>query len=348
MTLGPLMLDLEGTTLTAADSELLRHPNVGGVILFARNFADADQLMALVDSIHRLREPHLLVAVDQEGGRVQRLRAGFTRLPAMARLGNLFDRDAANAETVAGQLGWLLAAELRAVGIDLSFAPVLDLRRGISEVIGDRALHPDPEAVACLAGGLINGMRQAGMAAVGKHFPGHGSVPADSHIDLPRDEREAEDILQLDGRPFERLAHAGLPGLMPAHVVYPRVDDRPAGFSATWIETILRQRFGFTGAVFSDDLTMGAVTAATPAERARAALAAGCDMILVCNDRAAAETVADCIGQEPRPVAQARLIRMHGRGGGEGLDRLRRSRQWRTARAAVDALAASSGPEAVG
>jgi len=331
MALGPVMVDVEGTRLSRADAELLRHPNVGGVILFARNCVDPDQIAALVAEIHDLREPHLLVGVDQEGGRVQRCREGFTELPPMARLGERFDVDPRRAVEEAESIGWLLAAELLAVGIDFSFAPVLDLRRGISDVIGDRAMHPDPEVVARLAAALMRGMHGAGMSAVGKHFPGHGSVEADSHHERPVDTRSREDILQLDAIPFVRLAHKNLPGMMPAHVVYSAVDELPAGFSRTWLEDILRGEIGFTGAVFSDDLSMAGAIDGGPAERARAALGAGCDMVLVCNDREAAIEVVEGVPQEDRPVSLARLIRLHGHPARDIRKGLHRTRAWREA-----------------
>lgn len=343
MALGPVMLDIDGTELAPVERELLRHPNVGGVVLFARNHAGPRQLAALVNAIHDLRNPHLLVAVDQEGGRVQRFRDGFTRLPPMARLGTLHDSDPRAAGIAAETLGWLLAAELRAVGVDLAFAPVLDLRRGISEVIGDRALHPAPDVVAALGAALMRGMAAAGMAAVGKHFPGHGSVAADSHHAQPVDGRDREDILQLDGLPFERLAHKGLPGIMPAHVVYSRVDHRPAGFSRIWLEEILRGELGFAGAVFSDDLGMAAVAGRDPASRAHAALEAGCDMVLICNDRPAAEAMIEGLGRRERPLSQARLIRMHGRPPDADVRRLARSRRWHRARTLVGRLAGDEG-----
>ena len=344
MTFGPVMLDIAGTALSAADRELLQHPNVGGVVLFARNYADTEQLAALVADIHALREPHLLVAVDQEGGRVQRFRDGFTELPAMARLGARFDVNPGAAAREARALGWLLAAELLAVGVDFSFAPVLDLRRDISRVIGERAFHPDPEVVAELGTAVMRGMAQAGMAAVGKHFPGHGSVAPDSHHERPRDPRPRADILQLDGLPFARLAHLGLPGIMPAHITYPDVDTVPACFSRVWLEQILRMEMGFSGAVFSDDLAMaGAGAEGTPLNRAAAALEAGCDMILLCNDRPAAEAVVEGLEQTDRPVAAARLMRMHGRPG-DGVDRgLQHTTPWRIARDVVTAIGADEG-----
>ena len=341
MALGPVMIDLDGPELSAAERELLADPNVGGVILFRRNYVDPQQLQALIGAIRDAAAPGVLIAVDQEGGRVQRLRAGFTPLPPAARLGALYDRDPARARGYAEQVGWLLAAELRAVGIDFSFAPVLDLGQGISDVIGDRALHAEPAAVATLATSLVRGMARAGMAAVGKHFPGHGSVAADSHHECPVDERPLEQILERDARPFAALVASGLPGIMPAHVRYAAVDDVPAGHSAVWLEQILRQRFGFTGALFSDDLSMAAVAGQPPGARGEAALAAGCDMVLVCNDRPAAEAVIEHLGRAERPLSQVRLARMHGRGGAPGRERLHRQKAWAEAcRIAEDLVAA--------
>lgn len=314
MTLGPLMLDVAGTELDAADRELLRHPAVGGVILFTRNYASPEQVRALVGEIHALREPQLLVAVDQEGGRVQRFRDGFTRLPPLACLGRIYDTDRARAKHLARVTGWLMASELRAVGVDLSFAPVLDLDYGVSTVIGNRALHRRPEVVAELAVAYQGGMHEAGMAATGKHFPGHGAVAADSHTDLPVDNRRFVDIEQWDLVPFRRLIDAGLAAVMMAHVIYDQVDVQPAGYSRVWIHDILRRRLGFQGLVFSDDLSMaGACLAGNPADRAHAALAAGCDMVLVCNDRPGAEQVAGALAGHHDPVAHTRMARMHGK-----------------------------------
>ncbi len=314
MSLGPVMLDVAGLTLDAEERERLCHPLVGGVILFSRNYASPEQVEALVQGIHALREPRLLVAVDHEGGRVQRFREGFSALPPAASLGALHARDPQRARRMAEACGWLMASELRAVGIDFSFAPVLDLDRGVSRVIGDRAFHRDPEVVADVAHAYMNGMSQAGMAATGKHFPGHGSVEADSHVALPRDERLFEDIFAEDVLPFERMVHYGLAGIMPAHVIYPRVDPQPAGFSRFWLQEVLRHRLGFQGAIFSDDLSMeGATVAGGLPERARAALDAGCDMLLVCNDPQGAARVLDALGGWDSPASHLRLARMHGR-----------------------------------
>ena len=331
MALGPVMLGLEGVALTAEERELLRHPQVGGVILFARNYQAPEQVTALTDAIHALRQPRLLIAVDHEGGRVQRFREGFTRLPAVRRLGEIFDQNPQRAKQLARITGWLMAAELRAVGVDFSFAPVLDLDHGVSGIIGDRAFHHDPEAVADLAYAYRSGMQKAGMEAVGKHFPGHGGIAADSHLELPVDPRSYDELAVADLLAFERMIHYGLAALMPAHVLYPRVDDQPAGFSARWLKDILRRHLEFQGAIFSDDLDMaGAGLAGTPPERARAALAAGCDMVLACNDRAAAVAILQGLNEAPDPVSQLRLIRLHGRGRSH-LERLRRNPVWRQA-----------------
>ena len=308
------MLDVEGLELTAVERERLRHPLVGGVILFSRNYQSPAQIEALISDIHALREPQLLVAVDHEGGRVQRFREGFTSLPPMALLGREYDLNRKRAKRLAESCGWLMARELRAVGVDFSFAPVLDLNRGISRVIGDRALHSDPQAVADLAHSLMIGMARAGMAATGKHFPGHGGVEADSHVAIPVDEREYADIYVEDILPFERMIHYGLAAIMPAHVIYPRVDPRPAGFSRFWLQEVLRGRLEFQGVIFSDDLSMeGAKVAGGVLERAQAALTAGCDMVLVCNDPQAAEQVLDGLGVYDNPVSHLRLVRLHGR-----------------------------------
>jgi len=339
MSLGPVMLDIQGTALTAGDRERLRHPLTGGLILFSRNYESPEQVVALVEEIHALRHPRLLVAVDHEGGRVQRFRDGFTVLPACRRLGELHDENPKRALRLAETAGWLMAAELRAVDIDFSFAPVLDLDRGISGVIGDRAFHSDPEVVATLAGAYMKGMRRAGMAATGKHFPGHGGCVADSHLALPVDERRYADLRIEDLVPFERLIHQGLAGIMPAHVLYPKIDREPAGFSPFWLKKILRGELGFQGVIFSDDLSMeGARGAGDSIERARAALSAGCDMVLVCNDSTAAGQILDGFGPYDDPVAHLRLVRMHGHPAPDRAAR-RASAEWRDAVRVLEHLA---------
>ncbi|MGE5491445.1 MAG: beta-N-acetylhexosaminidase, partial [Actinomycetota bacterium] len=279
MPLGPLMIDIAGTELTDLDRERLCHPLVGGIILFSRNFTDVAQLEKLTAEIHGLRSPRLLIAADHEGGRVQRFRQGFTRLPAMSALGAAWEQDPESALNKARQVGYVLAAELRARGVDLSFTPVLDLDYGCSTVIGNRSFHRRPEAVAQLAGALIEGLRQAGMAACGKHFPGHGHVEADSHVAIPVDERSLE-ALQEDIAPYRQLA---LDAVMPAHVTYPAVDGKTAGFSNRWIN-YLRNDVRFDGVIFSDDLSMqGASVAGGVVDRVEASHRAGCDMLLLCN-----------------------------------------------------------------
>ncbi|MDK9726210.1 MAG: beta-N-acetylhexosaminidase [Sterolibacteriaceae bacterium MAG5] len=304
--LGPLMIDIAGTSLTALDRERLCHPLVGGVILFTRNYESPDQLAALCADIHAVRTRPLPIAVDHEGGRVQRFREGFTRLPAMRQLGEWWDKSPRATVESARVLGYLLAAELRARGVDLSFAPVLDLDWGRSGVIGDRSFHRDPDAVIALAGGLIGGMRDAGMVCCGKHFPGHGWVEADSHVAIPVDERGL-DAMAPDLRPFRELK---LDGVMPAHVIYPQIDARPAGFSPVWLR-MLREEIGFDGVIFSDDLSMeGASVVGGIVARAEAAWAAGCDMLLVCN---APDSVAELLAKwqpSPDPRRSARIERL--------------------------------------
>jgi beta-N-acetylhexosaminidase len=279
---GPVMLDVVSTKLTADDIRRIQHPLTGGVILFARNYQNRAQLTALTTAIHAAR-PGIVIAVDHEGGRVQRFKTdGFTHLPAMRKLGALWDKDVLAATKAATDVGYVLAAELRACGVDLSFTPVLDLDYGESGVIGDRAFHRDARVVALLAKSLNHGLALAGMLNCGKHFPGHGFVKADSHLEIPVDERELKQILAEDAAPYDWLG-LGLAGVMPAHVIYPKVDKHPAGFSRKWL-TMLRKDFGFDGIIFSDDLSMeGASVAGTVIDGAHAALDAGCDMVLICN-----------------------------------------------------------------
>ena len=335
MTLGPLMVDVAGTELTAEDRRVLAHPLVGAVILFTRNFSSVAQLEMLVREIRAVRRPPLLVTVDHEGGRVQRFRTGFTELPPQRAIGRVYDLDPDAGRRLAWQCGWLLAAELRAVGIDLSFAPCVDLDHGVSEVIGDRAYHRRPEAVATLAVACMQGMRAAGMAATAKHFPGHGAVVADSHKSLPVDRRPLTELGE-ELLPYQRLIANGLTSVMVAHVLFPEVDPSPAGFSRRWIQQELRWGMGFTGAVFSDDLSMGgAAFAGTVPERARRALAAGCDILSVCNDRQAVLATLDELAGEADPLSQVRLARLHGRPVPEW-GALVQTARWQECRAAVD------------
>ena len=315
MSLGPVMLDIEDVALSPADRDLLREPAVGGVILFARNYESPTQITDLVAEIRALRSPPLLIAVDHEGGRVQRFRDGFSAIPPMRHLGHVYDRDPGEARQLAHVAGWLIASELRATGIDLCFAPCIDLDWGVSEVIGDRAFHAQPEVTGELSAEFSRGLRSAGMAAVAKHFPGHGAVVADSHLQLPVDRRGYGDLLD-DMRPYDKLISNGLiAGVMLAHVVYRKVDPMPAGFSDYWIQRELRSRLGFGGAVFCDDLSMKATEdyGAMP-ERAKRALDAGCDMILVCNDRAAALQAVEALNDYSNPLSLVRLARLHGTG----------------------------------
>ncbi len=315
MSLGPVMLDLVGTSITAQEREMLLHPQAGGVILFTRNYESPEQINALIQEIHALRTPHLLVAVDHEGGRVQRFRDGFTHIPPATTYGKHYAKDKKQAKQFARECGWLMAAECRAVGIDMSFAPVLDIGTGLSGVIGDRAYHAKPEIIAELAHEYMLGMHKAGMQATGKHFPGHGSVKEDSHTAHPVDQRSLNDIMMEDIVPFERMIHFGLAAVMPAHVVYPAIDDKPAGYSQIWLQEILRQKLNFQGVIFSDDLSMEAAGIVGDfSTRANTALNAGCDMVLVCNHSEAAQQVLESLEGYSNPVSQMRLVRMHGRG----------------------------------
>ncbi|MEX3839571.1 beta-N-acetylhexosaminidase [Paraburkholderia sp. BR10882] len=323
---GPVMLDVVGTTLNDDDVRRLAHPMTGGVILFARHYENRAQLVALTDAIRSVRED-LLIAVDHEGGRVQRFRTdGFTVLPAMGRLGALWDKDVLLATKLATAVGYILASELRACGIDLSFTPVLDLGYGQSKVVGDRAFHRDPRVVTLLAKSLNHGLSLAGMANCGKHFPGHGFATADSHVAVPVDERPLEAILGEDAQPYDWLG-LSLTAVMPGHVIYPKVDAKPAGFSRIWVEEVLRKRLRFTGAIFSDDLSMEAARqGGTLTEGARAALEAGCDMVLICNQPHEAGKVLDALRTiEPRRAPKAsglRIKRMRARGKAQRWDRM--------------------------
>lgn len=304
--IGPIMLDVAGLTLTQDEKEKLNHPNTGAVILFSRNYQDPEQVTELISGIRAARNGDLLIAVDQEGGRVQRFQQGFTRLPPASSYARMPE--------LAEPAGWLMAAELLAVGVDFSFAPVLDIDCGVSEIIGNRSFSTDPTLAVRLSSSFRKGMNEAGMAATGKHFPGHGAVALDSHLTLPVDERDLDAIRAKDLLPFKQLIAEGLEGIMPAHVVYPRIDPNPAGFSPFWIQQILRKELNFNGTVFSDDLSMeGAASVGDFPERARLAQLAGCDMILVCNNPAAAEQVLDALPITHDPIREQRLRAMQGK-----------------------------------
>jgi len=315
MSLGPIMLDIAGVELDREDRELLCHPSVGGVILFSRNYESPSQLKHLVEQIHQLRTPRLLVAVDHEGGRVQRFRNGFTQLPSAATYGILHDHDATIARECAYAGGWILAAELRMVDIDFSFAPVLDLDRKMNSVIGDRAFHNTIETAAHLAAVFMRAMNDAGMAATGKHFPGHGGVELDSHIDIPVDSRDYGTIYKEDIQVFKRLIDQGINAIMPAHVIYNNVDSNAAGFSEFWLQKVLRERLGFTGMIFSDDLNMVGASSISDdySERAFQAIQAGCDMALICNNRAAAIEVVNGRHYHTSLMSEMRMTQMQGR-----------------------------------
>jgi beta-N-acetylhexosaminidase len=333
------MIDIEGLQLSVEEAKRLQHPQVGGLILFARNYQSPAQLQALMSEVRALR-PELLISVDHEGGRVQRFREGFTLIPPAARLGELYDQNQAAALELARDWAWLLAAELRAFDIDLSFAPVLDLGGPLSRVIGNRALHAAPQAIAALGEAWMLGMRDAGLAAVGKHFPGHGSVAEDSHLEFPIDARALHEIEDSDLQPFCRLIDAGLPGMMLAHVIYPAVDDLPAGFSRTWVRELLRERYGFAGAVFTDDLSMVAATRiAEPLARVTMALEAGCDMLLLCNRP---QDVAEVLARLDAPHdldREARLLAMRATRPSVPLHALRASARFQSTLERMQALA---------
>jgi beta-N-acetylhexosaminidase len=343
VTLGPLMVDVAGLELTPEDRDVLRHPLVGSVILFTRNYASSEQLARLVADIHAVRSPALIVAVDQEGGRVQRFRPQFSLLPPPRRIGHEYDLDTRHGLTLARSMGWLMAAELRAHGVDLSFAPCVDLDYGISEVIGDRAFHARPEAVAQLALAYVQGMKDAGMAATAKHFPGHGAVVADSHQSLPVDRRGWNELVD-DLLPYRRLIANGLPGIMVAHVLFPEVAPEPASLSRRWIQNALREELRFEGAIFTDDLSMGGAREfGDIVARASAALAAGCDVLPVCNDRPSVTTLLDRLLYDVQPSSHLRLVRMRGKTAPERGELLA-GEAWR---ASQDLLARSTAPPAL-
>ncbi len=312
MSIAPVMIDLEGLDLQAEEKELLEHPLIGGLIFFSRNYESIEQLTQLVNdirSVTKASNKEILIAVDHEGGRVQRFRDGFTQLPAIASLA-----ESDNPMSSAFSHAWLMAAEVRAMDIDFSFAPVLDINYGVSGVIGDRSFNRDPEVITNLAIEYIKGMREAGMASTGKHFPGHGAVVEDSHHEIPRDKRSKDEIWKQDILPFANLIQQGLDAVMPAHVIYETLDDKPAGFSSYWLQTVLRDELKFDGVIFSDDLSMeGASVAGDFSSRAEVAIAAGCDMALVCNNREGAIQVLEHARIVQNKESEKRLSRMRGK-----------------------------------
>lgn len=313
MPLGSVMIDIEGLELTDVDRKRLLNPLIAGVILFSRHFESVEQLQKLTTEIHQLRHPRLLIAVDHEGGRVQRFRDGFTRLPAMRKLGVLYAKDKQAGQAFAETVGWLLATELLVCGVDFSFAPVVDLDYGTSGVIGDRAFAEDERVVADLSFHLMAGMHKAGMASVAKHFPGHGYIKEDTHTEIAIDDRSFEALSQKDIQPFLHLIANQVESIMPAHVIYPKIDDKPVGFSKKWLD-ILRNECHFNGVIVSDDISMLAVTGfGKPSERVKLALKSGCDLVLVCNDLEATDEVLSNLKVESNILSQARLIRMHGK-----------------------------------
>jgi beta-N-acetylhexosaminidase len=335
--IGPLMTDIKGKELTENEKEFLKQESVGGIILFSRHYDSPEQIRDLICSLRAASGKPLLIAIDHEGGRVQRFREGFTRLPAARSFLDKSD-NFDEALRLSELAGWLMAIELRSVGVDFSFAPVLDVDCGISEIIGDRSFSENPGQVGMLTSAYRKGMNRAGMAAVGKHFPGHGSVAPDSHIAIPEDSRTFDLIAQHDLPPFKKLVDEGLEGIMPAHIIYRQIDDKPAGFSEKWIKAILRHQLGFNGAIFSDDLSMeGASCVGDYPQRAREALKAGCDMVLVCNDSAATNEVLNGNCLEANKESPKRLEMMAGR---FPVDRqkLLASKEWQQAAEEIEAL----------
>lgn len=336
MSLGPVMCDIQGFSLTEQERKRLMQKQVGGVILFTRNYESPQQIKTLIEDIHQLRTPRLIVAVDHEGGRVQRFREGFQTIPPMRVFGELFEHDEASALQKAETIAWMVAAELLHYGVDLSFAPVLDIGDPVSEVIGDRAFHKDPKIITRLANAWIRGMQKAGMEAVGKHFPGHGSVKGDSHHMMPFDDRHFDEIAVLDLIPFAHVMKTHLSGIMMAHVVYEQVDALAAGFSPFWIQQKLRKDLGFEGVVFSDDLSMaGAESAGSYAQRAKLSLDAGCDMLIVCNNEAGADEIIESLKGYNNPVSQVRLMRLHGQ---QKDKTVFQSEQWKNAKQVLDSV----------
>ena len=332
-----LMIDVEGISLKPEDVRRIKHPLVGGIILFARNFSDRNQLSELILAIREVRDG-LVISVDHEGGRVQRFRESFTLLPDMGLIGKNYNHNKSQAIKIANLTGWIIAKELGELGIDFSFTPVLDIDYGTSSVIGNRSFHQNVDPITELSTALHQGLTHGGMEGVGKHFPGHGSVEGDSHHVLPFDRRDFAAIEQSDLIPFRRVINTHLAGVMMAHVVYEQVDTLAAGFSKVWVNSVLRQQLGFEGVIFSDDLTMsGAESVGGYAERARLSLAAGCDILLVCNNSAGADEVLDSLQGYNNPTTQLRMVRLHGKPEPAIAD-LFTSPRWRQATSALRAF----------
>jgi len=338
---GPLVIDLEGLSVSGVERQRLLNSYVGGVILFSRNIADYEQLQSLVAEVRGIR-PDLLVCVDQEGGRVQRCRDGFTRLPPMQAFDRLYSDDPHRALLLAKDCGWLMAAEVRSVDIDFSFAPVLDVDDEFCSVIGDRSFSSDAGRVAELSQAFMDGMHDAGMAVTGKHFPGHGSVTGDSHLELPVDPRSLAELEAKDLQPFKRLLPE-LDALMPAHIVFPAVDaEHAVGFSKLWLQGYLRQSCGYQGVLFSDCLTMaGAAAAGSYPERAEAALTAGCDVILVCNNPTGVDQVLEYLAGIDYPVISPRFVQMQPKGEALAMSVLQQQQRWKHTHALLEGLRAS-------
>jgi beta-N-acetylhexosaminidase len=330
--MGPIMLDVLGTSLTAEDKELLQHPLVGGLILFTRNYESPAQIVQLTEDIRKAAKKELLIAVDHEGGRVQRFREGFSKIPAMGNIWKYANQNLTIAQELAKQSAILMALEVQAVGIDISFAPILDID-DISAVIGDRSFHKNPEIVCKLASAFVDGLHLVGMKATGKHFPGHGSVQADSHIALPIDPRSRDEIFSLDMLPFKNLINSNkVDALMPAHVIFPEVDAEAVGFSSYWLKEILRKKLAFDGVIFSDDLSMeGAACVGGYVERAEAAQQAGCDMLLLCNNRDSCIDVIDNANININEKSNQRLLGLLKKST-SGLSDLNENARWQHAR----------------
>ncbi len=312
--IGPIVFDLIGTTLSPEEREILQHPLIGGVIFFARNYQSPDQIAQLCKTIRAVRKTPILITVDQEGGRVQRFLTGFQRLPAMGKIGELYAESPKLSLSLASATGYLMAAELLSVGVDLSFAPVLDIDYGNNQVIGQRAFHQQADALILLAKSFMQGMQTAGMASVGKHFPGHGAVSVDSHLDLPIDLRQLKEVAENDISPFKHLINNGIQGIMAAHILFSSIDKHPVSFSSYWLKEILRKQLNFKGMVFSDDLNMkGAHVAGDVPDRAQASLEAGCDMTLICNDRNGIIKTLDRLIQDKFFVSEAKFLPIQGR-----------------------------------